>query len=50
MTKALKSLGAVSEVTVSLETGEAVVSYDASDSILNDIKDAVTVAGYRVME
>ena len=50
VTKALKSLEPVAEVSVSLETGEAVVSYDASDSILGDIKDAVTGAGYRVVE
>ena len=48
VTNALKAVHGVSNVTVSLATGEATVQYDERQTSPDQLKSAVTVAGYGV--
>jgi copper chaperone len=47
--KALKGVDGVSDVTVSLEAGQAAVSYDSAKAGLDAFKAAVADAGYEVV-
>ena len=48
VTKALKAVSGVGEVTVSLSAGEAAVQYDEHLTSPDQLKSAVTGAGYGV--
>jgi copper chaperone len=48
VTKVLKAVSGVSEVTVSLSTGEAAVQYDEHLTSPDQLKSAVKGAGYGV--
>lgn len=48
VTRALKAVSGVVDVTVSLPTGEAIVQYDENLASLGQMKSAVEGAGYGV--
>lgn len=48
VTKALKAVNGVNDVTVSLSDGKTMVQYDEHLTSLDELKSAVTAAGYGV--
>lgn len=46
VTKAIEALPGIEKAEVSLEKGEAFVIFDEDEILINEIKEAVTKAGY----